>query len=277
MATRKKRTTSPKSPSRAHGALRVGTPQVLGALVEDHQTHTLFLGSRLTPGQIYLKGSQGKNVVGVVAGSGQTQSRSVPTVIGGVGDIYLGKKGQGGSVFLKGQDGSNAIAIMGYKHEISLKNSAGKDTVRILGNQGDIVLQNADCAEDFDVKKNEELEPGTVMVIERAGTLRESTQAYDKRVAGVLTGAGKHKPGIILDRKPSKKRRMPVALMGKVYCKVDARCSPIQEGDLLTSSSTAGHAMKVEHPLSAFGAVLGKALAPLRNGTGMIPILVTLQ
>ena len=71
--------------------------------------------------------------------------------------------------------------------------------------------------------------------------------------------------------------RIPIALSGKVYCKVDAEPSPIQIGDLLTTSETPGHAMKAEDPFKAFGAVLGKALRALGAGQGLIPILVALQ
>lgn len=70
---------------------------------------------------------------------------------------------------------------------------------------------------------------------------------------------------------------MPVALLGKVYCKADAQLSPIEVGDLLTTSPTPGHAMKAENPLAAFGSVIGKALAPLKGGQGLIPILIALQ
>jgi hypothetical protein len=35
--------------------------------------------------------------------------------------------------------------------------------------------------------------------------------------------------------------------------------------------------MKATDPARAFGGVLGKALAPLRRGRGLLPILVTLQ
>jgi hypothetical protein len=69
----------------------------------------------------------------------------------------------------------------------------------------------------------------------------------------------------------------PVALVGKTYCKVEATSDAIEVGDLLTPSSTPGHAMKASDPARAFGAVLGKALRPLKNGTGLIPILVALQ
>ena len=37
----------------------------------------------------------------------------------------------------------------------------------------------------------------------------------------------------------------PVALTGRVYCWADASSNPVKPGDLLTTSDTPGHAMKV--------------------------------
>jgi hypothetical protein len=82
---------------------------------------------------------------------------------------------------------------------------------------------------------------------------------------------------MILDRQGSSENRMPIALMGKVYCKVDAQYGPIEVGDLLTTSCTAGHAMRATDPMKSFGAVIGKALRPLRAGQGLVPVLVALQ
>jgi hypothetical protein len=87
---------------------------------------------------------------------------------------------------------------------------------------GDIRLANADCAEEFDVAEGQGIEPGVVVVLGDDGTLQLSTHAYDRRVAGVISGAGNFRPGLVLDRNPSGHRRLPVALLGKVYCKVDA-------------------------------------------------------
>ena len=142
---------------------------------------------------------------------------------------------------------------------------------------GDITLTGADFAEEFDVTATGEAEPGTVMVLDEYGALQPSQQAYDKRVAGVISGAGTYKPGIVLDKQQSSGNRMPVALVGKVYCKVDAHYAPIEVGDLLTTSNTSGHAMKASNPLNAFGAVIGKALRPLKEGQALIPILIALQ
>jgi hypothetical protein len=115
------------------------------------------------------------------------------------------------------------------------------------------------------------------MVIDSEGALRPSDQAYDKRVAGVISGAGNYKPGLILDKQASSNNRMPIALMGKVYCKADASYGAIEVGDLLTTSPTLGHAMKANDPLKAFGSVIGKALRPSDEGQGLIPILIALQ
>src|SRR5215217_247018 len=142
---------------------------------------------------------------------------------------------------------------------------------------GDIRLEGADCAEDFNVSEAEEIEPGTVMVIDEGGALRQSQTAYDKMVVGVISNAGNYRPGIILDKRESRADRMPVALIGKVSCKVDAQYSPIEVGDLLTTSPTPGHAMKVDDPSKAFGSVIGKALHPLKGGQEIISVLVALQ
>jgi hypothetical protein len=69
----------------------------------------------------------------------------------------------------------------------------------------------------------------------------------------------------------------PLALVGRVLCKVDATKAPIQPGDLLVSSGTPGHAMKCTSKRPAAGTVIGKALEPLASGTGTIQVLVTLR
>ena len=60
--------------------------------------------------------------------------------------------------------------------------------------------------------------------------------------------------------------RCPLALSGKVWCKVDADWAPIEVGDMLTTSPTPGHAMRATDPARAFGAVIGKALGSLSVG-----------
>ena len=70
---------------------------------------------------------------------------------------------------------------------------------------------------------------------------------------------------------------MMVTLGSFAHCKVDADIAPIQVGDLLTTSTTKGHAQKVLDSSKALGTIVGKALAPLEQGKGKIPVLVMLQ
>jgi hypothetical protein len=158
---------------------------------------------------------------------------------------------------------------------IALRDSKGNDSLVLDGAKGDIILTNADCAENFDVL--DDVDAGTVVVLANDGSVRASTEPYDRRVAGVIAGAGDYRPGIVLDGAAGGERRRPVSLVGKVFCKVDASHGPIDVGSLLTTSPTPGHAMRAGDPAKAFGAVLGKALAPLRAGQGLIPVLVGLQ
>jgi len=115
-----------------------------------------------------------------------------------------------------------------------------------------------------------------VLIAESDELLSPSQSAYDKRVVGVVSGAGSYKPGILLG-KDLMDKGLPIALSGKVYCNVDASNGAIGVGDLLTTSSTPGHAMKADDPAKSFGSIIGKALKPLTEGKGLIPILVALQ
>jgi len=193
--------------------------------------------------------------------------------------------------------GVGGIGVIGHcERGIGVRGS-GKIAGRFEGDvevTGDIQLlnpMNADCAEDFDIFDSEtnRVEPGTVMVLTENGSLESCHKEYDKKVAGIVSGAGGYKPALVLNRysqsqnanqnkknKTKNKHRLPIALMGKVYCKVDARNSPIEIGDLLTTSTKKGYAMKADDHAKAFGAVIGKALDSIK-GVGMIPVLVTLQ
>jgi hypothetical protein len=179
-----------------------------------------------------------------------------------------------------GHPGEHEIINILQNGTVGIGTSAPQATLHVEGNvmvSGDIVLQNADCAEEFDIAVNEDADPGTVMVLDDSGYLRASVKSYDRKVAGVVAGAGDLRPGLILGRRPGKTDRVPIALLGKTYCKVDAQFAPIAVGDLLTTSSTIGHAMRASDPAQAFGSIIGKALGPLPSGTGSIPILVALQ
>jgi hypothetical protein len=184
---------------------------------------------------------------------------------------------------------TNGMAIFGQSNNVAaqfngnvniygtLTHNGNATVTGILTVNQDVVLAGADCAEEFDIATDNDVEPGAVMVLGEAGSLRQCNRAYDRMVAGVISGAGAYRPGLVLDRNNSSGKRLPLALVGKVYCKVDAQYGPIGVGDLLTTSPTKGHAMRAEDPLTAFGAVIGKALGSLESGRGLIPMLIALQ
>ena len=96
--------------------------------------------------------------------------------------------------------------------------------------------------------------------------------------AGVISGAGGVQPGMMIGQEGTlADGEHPVALTGRVYVWVDATRGAIKPGDLLTTSPTPGHAMKVANPARAQGAIIGKAMTGLKAGKGLVLVLVTLQ
>jgi len=212
----------------------------------------LFLGGAITPGYISIRGNRGR-------------------------EDSIRINGLGPNIILQDNVGKDSLKLDGEARKVIMQDISGKNSIILDGRTGDIMLKNADCAEDFDIVELAEAEPGNVMVISEDGKLQRSNKAYDTRVAGVISGAGDYKPGLVLDKKQSDESRRSISLIGKVYCKVDADSLPVEVGDMLTTSFVPGHAMKASDPVKAFGAVIGKALRPLRKGKALIPILIALQ
>lgn len=212
---------------------------------------------------------------------------------GGIGIYAKGAKFAGqfdGQVIVTGQlsaiqsSATYAIAAIGpsqFDGTVGVTGTLTCGDAAVNGNVnvgGDVILTGADCAEEFEIAATAETGgPGTVMILTDNGALQPSKDAYDRKVAGVISGAGDCRPALILGRRGVSPKRGPLALVGKVYCKADAQYGSIEIGDLLTTSPTPGHAMRAADPSKAFGAVIGKALRPLRSGQGLVPIIVALQ
>lgn len=147
------------------------------------------------------------------------------------------------------------------------------------------ITGGSDVSESFNVNsamdKALKPEPGMVVAIdaERPGELRIARTAYDRTVAGIISGAGGINPGMVMGQEGTVAvGGHPVALTGRVYCLADAALAAIQPGDLLTTSDTPGHAMKVVEHERAMGAIIGKAMTPLGQGEkGLVLVLVSLQ
>ena len=133
----------------------------------------------------------------------------------------------------------------------------------------------ADLAERIDT--TEPVEPGDVVEIdpENPRRYRKSRGPYSPRAVGVIASA----PGIVLGNRPEELRtpnpgRPLLALMGRVPVKATAENGPIRPGDLLTTASKPGYAMRCSAVSRCAGALLGKALSSLDTGTGWVEILL---
>ncbi|GHI07760.1 hypothetical protein [Streptomyces cellostaticus] len=137
---------------------------------------------------------------------------------------------------------------------------------------GHVHQDGHDYAETFATEEG--AEPGTVLVISENGLLTPCSDEYDTSATGVVSGAGGLSPGSVLEGEANGQHPVTVALAGQVYVKADATYGAISVGDLLTTSSHHGFAMRVEDRSRAVGAIIGKALAPLPSGTGLVRMLV---
>jgi hypothetical protein len=189
--------------------------------------------------------------------------------------VEIGNNGKLGAVRLLNAAGQLAVAIDGTTGQLFLFNAAGVPAIILDAGTGDISLGNGDIAEEFPAA--EDVTAGCVVTLAASGCLERTTFAYDTRVAGVVSGLGEYRPGMVLGRKAGGSRRLPVAMLGTVTCLVDATAAPVRRGDLLTSSTRPGHAMAVTDRSRALGAVIGKALGDLSAGCGAISMLVSLR
>jgi len=192
-------------------------------------------------------------------------------IISSNGDVQIRLDNDGGEegVFsIKNSGGTTVFSV----------DEAGKATTKVLE-----ILGGSDLSEQFDIrglKEGSVPSPGMVVSIDPAkpGDLVISQEPYDKRVAGIISGAGGVQPGMLMGQEGSKANGAnPVALTGRVYCWADAANGPIEPGDLLTTSDIPGHAMKVTDYTKAQGAVIGKAMSSLNKGKGLVLVLVSLH
>jgi|GEM_PF-3474698 len=144
---------------------------------------------------------------------------------------------------------------------------------RTTGNvyaDGTFFGNGADVAEY--VLVSEPVELGDVIEIdpEHPKHYRKARAPYSRLLAGVIAT----QPGLILGAREARESQALLALLGRVWAKATTENGPIRPGDLLTSSSKIGYAMRCPSPSECDGAILGKALSALEHGEGAVLILV---
>ncbi len=213
---------------------------------------------------------------------------------------WLGGAGEGGWAESSTGDGFIAKAFAANKSGIYCENTNTAGNAIYANGKGYFVGEisvpvitirgGADVAEPFDVASSPmtatsdatDAAPGMLVVIDAAspGKLMVSSESYDTKVAGIISGANGLAPGLTLraiDHQHADGDHA-VAMTGRVWCYVDASYGAVTPGDRLTTSPTPGHAMKVSDDTRAPGSVVGKAMTPLANGEkGLVLVLVNLQ
>jgi len=187
----------------------------------------------------------------------------------GDGGRFVGVKGASGTI-LRGATGPAGTEFTVFRVD-------GNGTVHANGGFRPF---GADFAESVAVRGNaEHYAPGDLLMIDASGERRLSLSQtpYSTLVAGIYST----QPGVVASQhrvdEALPNNEVPLAVIGIVPCKVTAENGPIAAGDLLVTSSMPGHAMKGTDRARMLGAVVGKALEPFQEGTGLIQVLVTLQ
>ncbi len=159
-----------------------------------------------------------------------------------------------------GNDTSYALVVEGAVCiDDSSANCPSTPTSGTLYTEG-AALQTFDLAELYE--STEALAAGDVVSVDTGSARKivKSTEAYQNTTMGVISTA----PGITLGGWSAGPNQYPVALAGRVPVKVSDENGPIAIGDILTSSSTTGVAMKATRP----GQKIGVALEAW-SGTGV--------
>lgn len=134
----------------------------------------------------------------------------------------------------------------------------------LVGNSKLQATYSADLAEYYE--GDTVYEPGTVVIIGGTKEITMSTTSFDNRIAGVISENAAYE---MYTACPGHKNL--IALKGRVPCKV---VGPVSKGDLLVTSSVAGHAMSATTDVNA-NAVIGKALESFDSESfGVIEIKV---
>ncbi len=225
-------------------------------------------------GEIGLKKANGTQTVTIQAGEGAGGSQMLMNNAAGRVTVQLDADASGvagGYLALYDSTGARTITLD------AAGSGDGRVTTQVLQITG-----GSDLSENFEINAEKEaLEPGMIVSIDpgNIGELVLSQKACDKRVAGIISGAGGVRTGMLMGQAGTKADgKHPVALTGRVYCWVDADAGgAVEAGDLITTSDTPGHGMKVTNHAVASGSIIGKAMSPLEKGRGLVLVLVSLQ
>ena len=239
-------------------------------LVLDGDQQSLIQGSQQTTDRFILRTNSSQTTGPTIVMYGNdypsTKAGDIDILAGtqsANGGIRMSAYGTGGIVISTGAQGNSDIVLNTH--------GTGATRVDVLEITG-----GGDLAEPFELSSDKPLPPGTVVIIddEHEGHLKQASEPYDRRVAGIISGAGGLNPGVTLNQQAYTSASQHVALTGQAFAFATAENGAIEPGDMLTTSSVPGCAMKATDRGRSFGAVIGKAMSSLKSGRGLVRVLV---
>jgi hypothetical protein len=234
-------------------------------------------------------GSSGNLYLGGVTHAGQTGLRLFGGLVNGSApagfiDVRTTAAGDGLRIRVDTGDGGTERVRVTANGNVGIGTNTPAARLDVAGTTRTGVLEitgGSDIAEPFRLSNTAPVKDGILLAIdsERPGHLKIADKAYDRTVAGIVSGANGLNPGLMMTQQGTAvaEGSVALALAGRVYCMADASDGPIVPGDLLTTSDVPGHAMKVTDHARAHGAIIGKAMSPLSSGRGFVLVLVALQ
>lgn len=206
--------------------------------------------------------------------------------------IYAESASNGAYMAMHRNNGLRTIEILASESnnqgsQITMYDGAGHASIEIdadYNGKGRIIMDEmdlrggADIAEYFEVV-DDGIENGKIVSIDpnNSGKLKITDGVYDHKVIGVISGAGQINPGIIMGQEGSVAfGDHSVSILGRVYVKASDENGKIKPGDLLTSSSISGIAMKATDTSRMLGSIIGKAMTQI-NEKGLVLVFLNIQ
>jgi len=130
---------------------------------------------------------------------------------------------------------------------------------------GDFVGAGADVAEN--IRNQSRMESGTVVKISGNMSVDKTDEARDTAVAGVVS----RDPAMVMAKE---RDGVPIAMTGTVPVKFSNENGGVKPGDMLTSASMEGYAMKCKEIVKCQGSIIGKAMQTQMD-TGEVQMLIS--
>ncbi|MBI2039476.1 hypothetical protein HYT18_00160, partial [Candidatus Microgenomates bacterium] len=170
----------------------------------------------------------------------------------GAGAVHAGSGTSGAAGVNGGNYGGGASGAYAWTTTDQAGANGGLGVVIVKSFQSN---GGADLAENY-YTLDDSIEPGQIVSIDSSlpAGAKKTDRPYDDQILGIVSTI----PGLVLDesKDATRGRAIPVALAGRVPVEVTTENGPIKVGDLLTSSSTPGVAMKA----TKAGQIIGQAM-----------------